>query len=368
MKNWLKLALISLFLFSSCTSSKKEKEIYVEPTWLDEESKSIDIFASNNFSAVFESSARNALKDEKEPIHYGGAELLLAYRKIILDRKSNHALFLDTGNFFDSSADIIHHKATSELIKELKYDALLMGHHEINALGNPPKLLAELPFLNSHIFDLKTAKPYESDGVLPTRLINRGGLKVGVLAITQEKFEVKNQMSGLYFEDSVLGILRNYKELKKQGADIIILLARLETKCQNANEKSLSCPREDPLHNLISRLPPKTIDLIITSTQSFTSGLVLKTPVIMSPTPGKGQWLSRARIKMAADKEVTIELMPPLSICDRFYFASNDCNHPIKPALMDQKVPAKFWGHEIIQNDEFTKKLILIRTKGSLSP
>ncbi len=369
MKNWLKFALTSfaLVLQSSCTQIEKEKDKFVEPEWVDSP-QAFEVFATGNFNGALISTQKIFHKQEKEPLWYGGAELLLAYREIIEHRTPHKNLFFDTGNFFDSRADAIHHKATALLLRRLNYDAVLFGHQEIQELGNPPQFASNISFINSHLFDLSSGKPYQNENMRPWRMVEKNGKKFGVMAIDDEGLSANKQILGLYFEDAVLGVLRQKNELKRAGADVIILLAKIQTDCHLSSNSNLSCAKNDRLYQLLSRLPPKTVDLVITNSPSLETGTLFQTSILFAPDPGLGHWLSRARIQFDDANQANVTLLPPLAVCDRFFHLSGDCHHPFDNEGINQKRAAKFWGYEIVRDEDFSHQLQLIRTQGSPSP
>ena len=386
MRNWQKLTLTSflLFILASCTKVPLELNRYVEPELVsDSDSITIEVFATNQLSGKL--TARDhgiaALKDAN--LEFGGAQLLLAYRQISEQRNPNKNLWIDSGGVFDPLGDKIHLSETQHFVSRMKYDALAFTEKELAAIN--PQIKSELtaPFVNSHIIDLSSGKFFSNDAIKPWRIIEKAGIKIGVVAVT-DYLNVKQlapeKMRGLYFEDMVLGVLRAKAEFEKNKVNAIVLVAQIETLCKKTKEIELQCPNnDDALKKLILRLPPNTIDLVIASPNLLASGTINKIPVVMAPA--YGSWLSRAKFVFNKEQKNlnSVHTLPALRICNKFFHETGDCHIPFdyeqskdkRMDLIKQSIsairPAKFWGYEIQKDDQILNELKTIRTQGNQS-
>ena len=391
MRNYLKFAPTSfLILISiiSCTRLEVQKARYVQPDFdaPSENKHSIEVFATNFLNGTLSKQTAMYSDSKPSPISYGGASLLLAYRDISKQKSEVNTLWLDSGGSFDALAGVIHHKLTSHFIKAMNYDALAFTEKELSTVGTKSEFL-EAPYVISNLIDLNSAKSFENSSIKNWRIVKKGNLKIGIMAVTGYKNVRKNspdKTKGLFFEDMVLGILRVKKHFSDNKVDFTILLANIDSACHsnNSNFDQLICPEEgDELKKLLSRIPPSTVNLAIASPNRVASGVINNIPVIMSP--GHGQWLSRARIDFDQSKnksEPSVVLKSPIRVCDKVFHATNDCHIPfegentqrIRTELLKESQnelkPAKFWGHEIIEQSKIEEEFNIIRTQGSLSP
>ncbi|MBH48490.1 MAG: hypothetical protein CME71_10015 [Halobacteriovorax sp.] len=391
MRNYLKFALTNTLLlvfFVSCTKLEIQKSRYVEADF-DAPTKQknvVEVFATSTLAGNLNKQQALFSDSKPSPVSYGGAPLLLAYREVSKLKTEVKSLWLDTGGSFDSLAGIIHHKQTSHFLNRMNFDALAFTEKELSSVGTNTDLL-EAPYVISNLIDLNQAKSFENSSIKNWRIVEKGNFKIGIMAVTGYKNVRKDspdKAKGLFFEDTVLGVLRVKKHFTNQNVDFTILLANVDSACHSNNENSdqLVCPNEgDELKKLLSRIPPNTINLTIASPNRVAAGVVNNIPVIMSP--GLGGWLSRARIEFDqtdSKQQPVVTLLAPLRVCDKIFHSTNDCHIPfegeatqrIRTELLKESKnelkPAKFWGHEIVEQTQIEEEFQAIRTQGSPSP
>lgn len=385
MKNFLKLALTSFLLFNltSCTKTDVKKSRYSEADWnqsLGDNQKAIEIFATNSIKGNLTPQPVYFSPDELSPVSFGGAPLLLAYNKISKER-SKSSLWLDLGDSYDSLSGPIHQGITSYFFSEMKYDAIAYTEKELSIIGLNSSPV-QLPFIISNMIDLSTAQTFKNDLISPWKIITKDGIKIGVISVTNYKFikqESSEKTKGLFFEDMVLSILRAKKEFVKNKVDLSILLANIDSGCHMSHDEELTCPNQgDDLKKLLSRIPPDTIDLALASPNRIAFGRINNIPVMM--VAGQGKWLARIRAIFDQSKLANIQLLSPIRVCDKFFHETNDCHFPLSgeedeserlTMLRKSKneiKPAKFWGHEIIEDKKIEQSFQLIRTQGIQAP
>jgi len=146
-----------------------------------------------------------------------------------------------------------------------------------------------------------------------------------------------------------------------------------------SHDEELTCPNQgDDLKKLLSRIPPDTIDLALASPNRIAFGRINNIPVMM--VAGQGKWLARIRAIFDQSKLANIQLLSPIRVCDKFFHETNDCHFPLSgeedeserlTMLRKSKneiKPAKFWGHEIIEDKKIEQSFQLIRTQGIQAP
>ncbi len=382
MKNFLKLALTSLVLFS-CTKTEVRKQRYVEPNWaqsLDKNEKEIEIFATNRLGGALTPQQVYFSPEEASPIRYGGASLLLAYN-LISKEKNKNTVWLDLGNSFDPLSGPIHLETTSYFLAKMNYDAIAFTEKELAVIGTKSNNY-KLPFIISNMIDLSTGQTFSNESIKPWKVIEKNGLKVGLISVTNYNFikgDEPSKTRGLFFEDMVLSILRAKREFAKSKVDFTILMTNIDSGCHLSHKKELACPNEgDDLKKLIERIPPDTINLVLASPNRIASGLINNIPTVL--IPGQGKWLSRVRLIFKNNNIENVEMLEPIRICDKIFHDTNDCHFPLSGEESEKKrlamlrksineiKPAKFWGHEIIENIEIEESFKLIRTQGTQAP
>ncbi len=148
-------------------------------------------------------------------------------------RKDNQDLLLfDCGDFSQGSPfyNMFKGEVEVKLMNEMKYDAATIGNHEFDfGLDNMARLfkMANFPFVCANYDFIGT--PVEGL-VKPYTIINREGLKIGVLGVgprLKGLVQDKN-FKGVKFEDPIEAAQRVAKYLKeKEKCDVVICLSHL---------------------------------------------------------------------------------------------------------------------------------------------
>lgn len=385
MKNFLKLALTSLLLLNlaSCTKTDVKKSRYSEADWnqsLSADQKAIEIFATNSIKGNLTAQPVYFSPEDLSPVQYGGAPLLLAYNKISKER-SESTLWLDLGDSYDSLSGPIHQGLTSYFFSQMNYDAISYTEKELSIIGTNSAPV-KLPFIISNMIDLSSGQTFKNDLISPWKIITKNGIRIGLISVTNYKFmkdEPSDKTKGLFFEDMVLSILRAKKEFSKNKVDMTILLTNIDSGCHMNPDSELICPNQgDDLKKLLSRIPPETIDLALASPSRIAFGKINNIPVAM--VSGQGKWLARIRAVFSDSKLSDIQLLSPIRVCDKFFHETNDCHFPLSgeedeserlsllKKTRNEIKPAKFWGHEIIEDQKIEQSFQVIRTQGIQAP
>ncbi len=164
------------------------------------------------------------------PPPLGGAAAFYTYLKDA--RKKDPSLLLfDTGNMTGGyvSGQYIDLDKVIKFYKLMGYNAMVPGWREFFKGENGLRYLKDngITFLAANLTYKKDSLKY-FDGVLPYKIFNVNGIKVGVFGLTTEKMPlfandwwVKNS----FFLREIPTARRIVNALKKEGADIVILLS-----------------------------------------------------------------------------------------------------------------------------------------------
>lgn len=324
----LKLAFIWPFIliaFAGCSSKEMKQESYALPKLppafaknLKPKEKSFVLVGLNDLNAQLKGL-------EGEGLSIGGAELQERYLSIIENRFEGKNLILSTGH--------LTQKRSSQNQKKVVYSAVRKS--PVHAFGVSSRELEDhqaikAPLINSNVFEISSRDLLESEHMKSYRIFERAGIKIGVLSVTPP--HPQQVLNGLYFEDAVASILKNYQHLENENVDLVTLISHFPSQCETSSPqfektRKLSCPETSPLKKILERLPANEIDIVISTGQKFSFGQI--DGVYVMNTPGNGLYLDLLRVvynseKKQIDHDKTLHFGPIL-LCESFYQLTDDC-------------------------------------------
>jgi len=385
------LSFILIIPFHSCTTTKRMEDnqrgtghfrLYsypeaVAPDKYDQERyKKLVIVSSNDFNGYITSAnfpVDNKFKEERL-LKIGGLSAMRAYHDIFKETFSDNLLFVDSGSFLSPETD---HNYTIFLYNYLSVDVASLGFNEFKlktSVKNYTDYLESLTsksqfkIISSNLFDLTQAKSLKLNGVQETHIQIINGVKVGVMGVLNQKMtnEIpKSKLNGLYIQNTPKNIITKSNELRRQGAQVIVLLTNSSIDCssQIAQEENLPAQKvnfnpkksnqcntyNNFLYETLTKIPPRTVDLIITSGKSLkVANFINSYPVMQNE--GKGQYLSWAELYFdtkheMVDQEKTV-LHQPVQLCHNFLKEHQDC-FSMENIAGKELVPATFLGKPI---------------------
>ena len=386
----LPILLLAFAPLNSCTSAKKMSDnqksrghfrLYSYPDKkiikpAPKNAKRIVIVSANNLEGSIwpeHFNIPNKFKD-KRVVSIGGIEAMKAYSDVFKKVFENQVLFVDGGSFYHPEKDYIK---TAFLYNYVGLDVAGLGTKEfsfsprrrryLNKLDSVTSKL-ETKVLTSNLFDLTTAEKAKLRYSDTSTIKEINGVKIGFLSTlsqqTAKKVPAKNFL-GLYVQDPASTIITKAESLKRSGAQIIVLLTNSNIDCasklveedelpaQKVNfdpyEEGVCNTEESELSQTLSKLPPRTVDLVITSDgETKVANFIHDIPVMQNS--GKGQFYSFAEIfyddlhKVVLSKKT--RLHQPVQLCHQFLEDNQDCY--LEESLNNKEVvPAKFLGIEI---------------------
>ena len=269
----------------------------------------------------------------------------------------------------------------TKILPQLDLDFLQLGLRETQwALDNKsrrsPKNKKETPaWINSNIFSITTGKPLDHENSVPYFIKSVGKTFIGIMAITSYDSlpaEQKNEINGIYFQDPLTAILRTRNLLKSKNVHLNFLMYQGEINCP---EKIMDGPlsfdqlKEDPclqrkdseLTQLLSKLPPGTIDLVIAPSLNLSAGSLRGTPIL--GLPDSKYFMSLAKLVIdEKDHRISLKssyILPPLKLCHYIFAGLEDCvlnasSEDINEMRFDYLentafglIPSKFLGNQI---------------------
>jgi len=339
-----------IILAVGCPQSSKAPQKYTNQDWKYDvglgKHKKILVASTNNIEDKINPTSEVNRKTGK-PINLkiGGVEILSGYINIAKKRYENAFILLDSGHLFSKGGHYSQKMTTIKAISSLPYDGVLLSSREIITADKFSEVKEGLnkvtiPFINSNIKSIKTNEKFKHYGALSYRIIKRSGLNIAILGVTDYKhIKDKDQIKNLFFEDPVLSFLKIKEELKSLKVDITILMANITSDCLvkgkskekpgiKRKEFQLECNSTSGVYNLIKRLPPKAIDLVVSSDTKMVEGYVGETPVLQNI--GHGKYLSMYEIHWDYKKKKIItdksNIKSPTALCHNFLKLTEDCS------------------------------------------
>ena len=220
----------------------------------------LTILTTNDFHGQLEPLRRYT--DEPSPRAYrvGGAEALAATIAELRAADPQGSLLLDGGDFMQGSLLSNHYEGApvGELFKLLSYNAVAVGNHEfdygpVGAPDAPPGSGADprgalRAWISRAAFPVLSANLHLADGSSPTwtnfhasALVRRRGVAVGLIGLTTPETAVTTMPAfaeGLVFEAWLPAVLREARQLRARGAQLVILLAHGEAECRRPDASS----------------------------------------------------------------------------------------------------------------------------------
>ncbi len=168
--------------------------------------------------------------DKKDLKSVGGIARRATLIKKELAQNAGRVLVLDAGDCFQGTPifNFFHGAAEFEAMEAAGYDAVTVGNHDLDdGLENLQRVYKGRKFklINTNLLDEATGKPL----FLPTWLVERAGLKVGVFGILGESSAwsaiASGQRNGIKVLPAAPVAQKAVADLKARGADFIVMLS-----------------------------------------------------------------------------------------------------------------------------------------------
>jgi 2',3'-cyclic-nucleotide 2'-phosphodiesterase/3'-nucleotidase len=183
--------------------------------------RTIDIYSANDFHG----------KVEYMNSYYPGASKITNYINKSMLGKESDSLILSSGDMYQGYADsnITHGDIAIQYMNNVGFSAMTIGNHEFDWGQDVLKenvLRSNFKYLALNIYDKATNK--RISWAEPSTLINKSGLKIGVIGATTAYSSISNRLvNNLEFKtgDALFSLIREESNrLRDLGADFIIYL------------------------------------------------------------------------------------------------------------------------------------------------
>jgi len=220
-----------------------------------------------------------------------GLALLAGYVNNLRETRAEdggEVLLIDAGDMWQGTLESNLSEGASVVaaFNALDYDAAAVGNHEFdfgpagekatpaNDLDDAQGALkrrateADFPLLAANLIDDATGLPVDWPNVQPSILINRGGIKIGIIGLLTEYALITAMAAntrGLSIAPLGLVTMREAEKLRQAGADLVIVTAHAGSRCENFDDPLdlSSCNMSDEIMQVALNLPVGLVDLII---------------------------------------------------------------------------------------------------------
>jgi 5'-nucleotidase / UDP-sugar diphosphatase len=195
------------------------------------QARTLEILHTNDIHSHFHPPTHSMQNDEQGN---------LAILKTIINRErqkskedSISSILLDAGDFLEGNLYYManYGRRSVQMMNTIGYDAVAMGNHdylmgtkdlEDLVTDEPPKFhfLAANVFIHPNHVELKKI-------LLPTAIIERDGLKIGLIGLTTNEAIYKWRFEGGEITTPIKAAKKYAKQLKEEGVDIVIALTHL---------------------------------------------------------------------------------------------------------------------------------------------
>ncbi len=168
--------------------------------------------------------------DAKNPV--GGVAYLALLVTRERDANRGGVVLLSAGDMFQGTpiSNLFHGRPVIEVMNFLHYDAMALGNHEFDWGQDVLREIissAHFPVLCANILD-GNGKPF--DGVRPWIIIERKGVKIGIIGLTTREVQYTTKpgnLTGLHVEAPAQTAAPLVKELRAKGTELVVVLSHL---------------------------------------------------------------------------------------------------------------------------------------------
>lgn len=383
-KIWI-VTLLSLISMTSCTSILKKTPTEPPVTSQEEGIETIAILGTNDIHGALapetEKTRNSESNGETTPIEYqrGGLAVLASYVKTLKKEFGPRLLWLDGGDEFQGSVESNMEKGKGmvSFFNLAGINGAAIGNHEFDygpendiqdRLGALKARMteAQYPYLAANILEKSTGKLAQLPNTSPSKIYSTGRIKVGVIGLSTidtPKTTLPVNVETLAFADPKEVTLREAKDLRQQGADIVVITSHIGLKCEpgkmpaglmmrHPTDPQGNCNPDDELVSLLRALPAGTVDAVVSGhSHQIVHHWVSGVPVIQGGSFGRYFNLIYLNYDIKNKKLLTEQtrIEGPIPVCPKIFTNQNDCNgdRPAPKGGRGKLVQTLFHGEEI---------------------
>ncbi|PID38605.1 MAG: hypothetical protein CSA65_04115 [Proteobacteria bacterium] len=311
----------------------------------------LTILAINDFHGHLNPRPLESLETPPRRVLIGGAEALAATVAELRSQNPQRTLLLDAGDFMQGTLVSNHSEgaAVRALFTALRVDATVIGNHEFDfgpvgpavevaghgdsnpnaPAGRRGALMrwtkrAPFPVLTANVLRKADGEPVRWPNVRPTLLLERGGVKIGVIGLTTTDTPTTTlpaNVADLRFAKLAPILIREAKALRARGAVVVVALAHVGGSCESRDPAS--CRGE--IFDTVRALPAGLVDAVVAG-HSHRCIWHRVNGVLVTEACSKGIAVGRIELALRGGKvdASASRVMPPTLVCQQV-FANGRC-------------------------------------------
>lgn len=262
-------------------------------------------------------------------------------------------LLLDAGDTFQATtatmrgleSNLSEGGVVVDAYNALDYDALAIGNHDfefgaadaerrqgdLRGALKAAAARARFPFLAANILDTETTRPLEWPNVRASTIVERAGIRVGLIGVMTfdglSRTLIAN-VGGLTTTPLVPAIATEGERLRRQGADVVVLVAHAGGRCEDtsdAHDLSTCDPRSE-IFDVVRGLPRGTLQAIVAGhTHGSMAQIFEGVPITSVPEGGIQFGRTDLTVDTATRRVAGVRVFPPRNICTQVNPATGDC-------------------------------------------
>jgi 2',3'-cyclic-nucleotide 2'-phosphodiesterase/3'-nucleotidase len=228
-----------------------------------------------------------------------GASALAGFLKAEMAKNQTGTLLLSAGDMLQGSieSNLLRGKPVIEMMNTIGFTAMAFGNHEfdwgIDVLKERINQ-AKFPLLASNVFAKNSGEP--ADFTKPYIIIKIDGIKIGIIGvITPETTVTTNPavVAGLRFADPLAVLPETVASLRRQGADVIIVVGHIASYIDKAGNVSGDAAR-------VAEAVPGIDAIVSGHSHQAVAGKVKGVPIVQAAYNGKAV----GRIQLIFDRDL----------------------------------------------------------------
>ena len=267
---------------------------------------------------------------------------------LTLLRATRPVLLVDGGDMFQGTLESngVEGEVVVAAYRGLGYDAVAIGNHEFDYGPVGPAAVARagedaqgalraraaqakgaFPFLSANLRDASTGALPTWDNVAATRLVERGGLQVGIIGISTEstpRTTMAANFAGLAVAPLAEVVTTEAAALRARGAEVVVVTAHAGGKCgkldASAPDDLGSCDQREEIFEVARALPAGAVDVIVGGhTHQGVAHKVNGIAIVQSFANGKAFGRVDLTWDRAGKRVSAVKIFPPQSVEDESY-------------------------------------------------
>ena len=307
-------------------------------------------------------------------VRRGGLLGFSGYLNVIREQFGDRVLILDAGDLMHGTYTANHGRGAAMIagLNQLGFHASTIGNHEFDYGPRTPDAAdrigvlknriaeASFPFLGANITDRKTGSPIDWPNTRGSLIIELGNVRVGIIGLatpnTPQTTRPQN-VTTLAFESPKQVVLKQARQLRRDGAQLIVALAHLGAKCEDLSDPNNleSCDSRGGLIELLNALPRGVVDIAIGGhTHSLAAHWINGVATLESGHRGRYfGWLKACVAPSGGLDRIHSTIHAPVATCLETW-ADGTCT-PVEQAT--EVLPAEYLGHPVVVSTELQKTL-----------